>query len=146
MSLTPPSDNLVAWKLLLGVSQWVLDTVKKGYRIQFSTRPPQFQGVLPTIVGTCQTSFLQEELFSLLRKGTVEYVPLPDQDLGFYRRYFIVSKKDGGLRPVLDLEALKFGFKMLTMKLIASQISSEDWFVTIDLKDAYFHIGVWPEH
>ncbi|KAK3545899.1 hypothetical protein QTP70_016590 [Hemibagrus guttatus] len=26
--------------LLPGVSQWVLDTVKKGYRIQFATRPP----------------------------------------------------------------------------------------------------------
>ncbi|KAK3538997.1 hypothetical protein QTP86_023600, partial [Hemibagrus guttatus] len=21
-----------------------------------------------------------------------------------------------------------------------------DWFVTMDLKDAYFHIGIWPEH
>ncbi|KAK3517038.1 hypothetical protein QTP70_033132 [Hemibagrus guttatus] len=66
-------------------------------------------------------------------------------------RYFIVSKKDGGLRPVLDLRALnsalrKFRFKVLTTKLIVSQIRSEDWFVTIDLKDAYFHIGVRPEH
>ncbi|KAK3571580.1 hypothetical protein QTP86_014450 [Hemibagrus guttatus] len=30
MSLIPLSDNLAAWKLLPGVSQWVLDAVKKG--------------------------------------------------------------------------------------------------------------------
>ncbi|KAK3554923.1 hypothetical protein QTP86_001512 [Hemibagrus guttatus] len=35
---------------------------------------------------------------------------------------------------------------MLTTKLIASQIRFEDWFVTIDLKDAYFHTGIQPEH
>ncbi|KAK3555150.1 hypothetical protein QTP86_009986 [Hemibagrus guttatus] len=40
----------------------------------------------------------------------------------------------------------KFKFKMLTMKLITSQIRSEDWFVTIDLKNAYFHVGIRPEH
>ncbi|KAK3551721.1 hypothetical protein QTP70_023247 [Hemibagrus guttatus] len=95
MSLIPLSDNLAAWKLLPGVSQWVLDAVKKGYRIQFATRPPQFQEVLPTIVGTHQTLFLQEELLSLLRKGAIEHVPLPDQDLGFYSRYFIVPNKRG---------------------------------------------------
>ncbi|KAK3556472.1 hypothetical protein QTP70_008336 [Hemibagrus guttatus] len=151
MSLTPLSDNLAAWRLLPGVSQWVLDTVKKGYRIQFATRLPQFQGVLPTIVSTCQISFLQEELLFLLRKGAIEYLPLPDQGSGFYSRYFIVPNRDVGLHQVLDLSALnsalmKFRLKMLTTKLIASQIRSEDWFVTIDLKDAYFHIGIRPEH
>ncbi|KAK3516127.1 hypothetical protein QTP70_005368 [Hemibagrus guttatus] len=69
------------------------------------------------------------------------------RDSGFYSRHFIVSKKDGGLSPVLDLQVLnsalrKFRFKMLMMKLIASQIRSKDWFVTMDLKYAYFHIGV----
>ncbi|KAK3569625.1 hypothetical protein QTP86_002587 [Hemibagrus guttatus] len=151
MSLTPLSDNLAAWKLLPGVSQWVLDTVKKWYRIQFATHPSQFQGVLPTIVGTYQTSFLQEEILSLLRKGAIEYVPIPDLDSGFYSRYFIVPKRDRGLHPFLDLQALnsalrKFRLKMLTTKLIASEFRSEDWFVAIDLNNAYFHIGIRPEH
>ncbi|KAK3521754.1 hypothetical protein QTP70_016236 [Hemibagrus guttatus] len=64
---------------------------------------------------------------------------LPDRTSGFYSQYFIVLKRDGGLCPVLDLQALnytlmKFKFKMLTTKLITSQIRSEDWFVTVDLK------------
>ncbi|KAI2644756.1 Gag-Pol polyprotein [Labeo rohita] len=29
---------------------------------------------------------------------------------------------------------------------VVSQIRSEDWFVTIDLKDAYFHVSILPHH
>ncbi len=35
---------------------------------------------------------------------------------------------------------------MLTMKTIMSQIQGGDWFVTIDLKDAYIHIQVVQRH
>ncbi len=37
-------------------------------------------------------------------------------------------------------------FKMLTLRQIVPQISSVDWFVRIDLKDAYFHISILPCH
>ncbi len=35
---------------------------------------------------------------------------------------------------------------MLTMRTIMSQVQEGDWFVTIDLKDAYFHIQVVHRH
>lgn len=35
---------------------------------------------------------------------------------------------------------------MFMVKIIVSQIRSEDWFVMIDLKDAYFHSKILPEH
>ena len=78
-------------------------------------------------------------------------VPPHDRESGFYRRYFIVPKKDGGLRPILDLRLLncsvkRLKFRMLTLKQVVSQIRSEDWFVTIDLKDAYFHVSILPNH
>ncbi len=41
---------------------------------------------------------------------------------------------------------MQLKFKMLTLRQIVSQIRSEDWFVTIDLKDAYFHISIRPCH
>ncbi len=61
------------------------------------------------------------------------------------------TKRDGGLRPILDLGRLNLSlykgkFKMLTLKTIMSQIQGGDWFVTIDLKDAYFHIQVVRRH
>ncbi len=78
-------------------------------------------------------------------------VPPHERKSGFYSRYFIVPKKDGVLRPILDLRQLnrsvmRLKFKMLTLKQVVSQIRSEDWFVTIDLKDAYFHISILPTH
>ncbi len=70
---------------------------------------------------------------------------------GFYSRYFLVHKKDGGLRPILDLRRLNHAlmrrpFRMITLKQILSQIRTEDWFCSLDLKDAYFHIQIAPHH
>ncbi len=84
---------------------------------------------------------------ALLEKGAIEYVPHSNRETGLYSRYFIVPKKDGGLRPILDLwvrndSVKQLKFKMLTLRQIVPQIRSEDWFVTIDLKDAYFHISI----
>ncbi len=79
------------------------------------------------------------------------YVPHSNRETGLYSRYFIVPKKDGGLRPILDLRVLndsvmQLKFKMLTFRQIVPQIRSENWFVTIDLKGTYFHISIFPYH
>ncbi len=68
-----------------------------------------------------------------------------------HRTRVLQQKGDGGLRPILDLRRLNFSlykgkFKMLTIKTIMSQIQEGDWFVTIDLKDAYFHIQIVQRH
>ncbi len=41
---------------------------------------------------------------------------------------------------------MQLKLKMLSLRKIVPQIRSEDWFVTIDLKDAYFHISILPCH
>ncbi len=133
------------------MSQWVLHTVAKGYKIQFGSRPPLFNRVFPTLVGPKQALVMEQEVDALLRKEAIEVVPPLDRESGFNSRYFIVLKKDGGLPPILDLRLLnrsvmRLKFRMLTIKQIVSQIRSEDWFVTIDLKDAYFHISILPQH
>ncbi|KAI2661633.1 Transposon Ty3-G Gag-Pol polyprotein [Labeo rohita] len=149
--LVPLVDHLAAWKLLPNVSAWVLHTVERGYRIQFGAPPPPFNGVSPTLVGPEQGLVMEQEVATLLRKEAIEVVPPHERESGFYSRYFIVPKKDGGLRPILDLRLLnrsvkRLKFKMLTIKQVVSQIRSEDWFVTIDLKDAYFHVSILPHH
>ncbi|KAI2661474.1 Transposon Ty3-G Gag-Pol polyprotein [Labeo rohita] len=149
--LVPLVDYLAAWKLLPNVSAWVLRTVEEGYTIQFGAPPPPFDRVFPTVVGPEQALVMEQEVVTLLRKEAIEVVPPHVRESGFYSRYFIVPKKDGGLRPILDLRRLnhsvmKLKFKMLTIKQVISQIRSEDWFVTIDLKDAYFHVSILPQH
>ncbi|KAL0159961.1 hypothetical protein M9458_043686, partial [Cirrhinus mrigala] len=115
-----------------------------------SLRPP-FNGVFPTLVVPEQGLVMEQEVDTLLRKEAIEVVPPQDRESGFYSRYFIVPKKDGGLRPILDLRPLnrsvmRLKFKMLTVSQVVSQIRSEEWFVTIDLKDAYFHVSILPRH
>ncbi|XP_073721072.1 uncharacterized protein [Misgurnus anguillicaudatus] len=151
LKLIPLSESLAAWKLLPGISGWVISTVHLGYRIQFIRRPPRFNGVIFTSVRPERTQILLQEIQSLLMKGAIEHVPLPERESGYYSRYFLVPKKDGGLRPILDLRALNkavkaLKFKMLTVKTVVAQIQHYDWFVTIDLKDAYFHIEILPQH
>ncbi len=76
-------------------------------------------------------------------------VPSALSESGFYSRYFLVPKKDGGPRPILDLRRLNHAlmrrpFRMITLKQIPSQIRTGDWFCSLDLKDAYFHIQIAP--
>ena len=91
-----------------------------------------------------QVRVIDEEVEALLRKGAIEeVVPSP----GYYSRVFVVPKKDGGWRPILNLKRLKTflvspPFRMDTARDVASLLYPGDWMASIDLKDAYFHIPV----
>ncbi len=55
-----------------------------------------------------RTRVLRSEVMTLLEKGAIEMVPPALSESGFYSRYFLVPKKDGGLRPILDLRRLNW--------------------------------------
>ncbi len=40
----------------------------------------------------------------------------------------------------------KLPFKMLTHRHMNKCIQPQDWFAAIDLKDAYFHVSILPQH
>ncbi len=82
-------------------------------------------------------------ILHLLAKDAIEPVPPAEMRQGFYSPYFIVPKKGGGLRPILDLRVL---FKMLTHRRMIKCIQPQDFFAAIDLKDAYFHVSILPRH
>ncbi len=151
-TLLPLSHFIHEWERLPEVSLWVLRKIRSGYTLQFGRNPPHFDGVQLKVVNSAsKASVLRQELSSLLQKGAIEEIPQSDIERGFFSRYFLIPKRDGGLRPILDLRRLNFSlykrkFKMLTMKTIMPQIQGGDWFVTIDLKDAYFHIQVVQRH
>ncbi|KAL0165098.1 hypothetical protein M9458_040851, partial [Cirrhinus mrigala] len=115
-------------------------------------RPPRYRGVLSTTVHSdTQAAVLRAEVAVLLVKDAIEPVPPAEMKSGFYSPYFIVPKKSGGLRPILDLRALnrsllRLPFKMLTTKRMLTCIRRQDWFAAIDLKDAYFHVSILPRH
>ena len=94
---------------------------------------------------------LRQEINVLLEKGAITTVDRQTQEGGFYSTYFVIPKKDGGLRPILDLRPLNahlkvMKFHMLRTVEVLQSIQENDWFTTIDLKDAYFHIPIAPHH
>ncbi len=50
-----------------------------------------------------QVLVMEQEVKALLGKGAMEYVSHSNRETGLYSHYFIVPKKDGGLRSFLDL-------------------------------------------
>ncbi|KAI2656145.1 Transposon Ty3-G Gag-Pol polyprotein [Labeo rohita] len=115
------------------------------------SKAPRFSGVVPTSVRSKDAHVLRSEVLTLLGKGAIEMVHPAQSESGFYSRYFLVPKRDGGLRPILDLRLLNRAlmrrpFKMLNLKQILSHIRPGDWFISLDLKDAYFHIQIAAHH
>ncbi|KAG6930605.1 ORF I polyprotein, partial [Chelydra serpentina] len=55
------------------------------------------------------------------------------------------------LRPILDLRGLnkfmvKLKFRMLSLGTIIPSMDQGDWYAALDMKDAYFHIAIYPPH
>ncbi len=63
----------------------------------------------------------------------------------------MVPKRDGGLRPILDLRPInralcKHPFRMILLVQVLAQIRHWGLVASVDLKDAYFHIQIAPHH
>ncbi len=147
--LKPLCQFMSAWKVIPGISRWLLSVIERGYTLQFRRRPPHFNGVVQSLTSPRNAQALRQEIGCLLEKGAVERVPPNELESGFYSRYFVVPKRDGG--PILDLRPInralcKRPFRMITLKQILAQIRPGDWFASVDLKEAYFHIQIAPYH
>ena len=135
----------------LPASQWALDTIRSGYRLPWGETKAPLSSVpvsFPPLREPTACTALDEEVTSLLAKQAVEIVICPSSP-GFYGRIFVVPKASGGWRPVLDLSCLNkflrdFRFRMETPSSIRDAIHPQDWAVSIDLMDAYFHLLIHP--
>ena len=79
----------------------------------------------------------------LRRKRAVTPVPLDQERSGFYSTYFLV--------PILNLKYFNFSvhktsFKFKILKSIMVTMRPHQWMASVDLKDAYFHVGVVRAH
>ena len=77
-------------------------------------------------------------------KGAVQLV-LKIYSLGFYSRLFLVPKKTGELRPLIDLSTLNrplvvLHFRMETAGSVWSSIQRNEWTTSIDIMNAYLHV------
>ena len=138
-----------AWKAITQ-EKWILQLVQEGLSLQFAKIPTESGTRETKFVDTQKTICILEEVENLLEKNAIERVPKPQEGLGFYSTFFIVPKKDGGFRPILNLRNLNSclvvpHFKMETLRRIICALEKGDWALSIDLKDAYFHVAVHPK-
>ena len=86
------------------------------------------------------------EIPVLRNKGVIEPAPLTP---GFYSRLFLVLKATGEWRPIIDLSSLNVfvhcpSFTMEMPRSILGALHQGQWLTSLDLKDAYFLIGIDP--
>ena len=107
----------------------------RGYSLEFlPLRPPLTDRPLFTEVPVAQEGVLLQEISDLLSKNAIEEVAATS--LGFYTRFFLVTKKDGGWRPVLNLKPLNrylryTKFTMETQNSILRVLSKGQWLATL---------------
>ena len=90
-----------------------------------------------------QEELISAEVQTLVQKRAV--CLMKDHQVGFVSQLFLVSKKDGGFRPVVNLKALnkyiqEEHFKMEGFHMVRDLVRQGDWLA----KDAYFLIPVHP--
>lgn len=103
-------------------------------------------------MGSLPASEEKRQILSAYVKSLLEQVaaiPVPDgqRGMGVYSPLFMVQKKNRAWRPVIDLTHLnrfirKERFRMETLSTFQQSVQPADWLVSIDLKDAYFHVPV----
>ena len=131
------------WKKLTN-DQAILQMVQ-GYEIPFNS-PPQ-QNFIPKspVLNQVEKQLVDQEVKEMLSKGAIQKVK-PTRD-HFISNIFLVPKKDGGNRPVINLKKLNqfipyIHFKMEGLFLVKELLSPNDWMCKVDLKDAYFSIPI----
>ena len=138
-----------AWKVLT-TDSWVLQTIK-GFQIPFVGKPVQERRPRVPSFPSEQLAQVQEEVSSLLEKGAVMVVDSHPPQAEFYSVLFLVPKKSGEMRPVINLKALNQWvetphFKMEGLSTLQDLLRQGDWLAKVDLKDAYLTVPVCPEH
>lgn len=125
--------------------QWILNTIEFGYEIEFCSKPIQRFLVKEISFSVEEADIVSLEVQKLLDKGAINRaVPRVDQ---FISNIFLVPKKDGSKRPVINLRQLNdhvsyYHFKQENLVSVCDLIQKNDYLCSIDLTDAYFSIGI----
>ena len=130
----------------------ILEDLRHGWKLVFrDTTPPTTTVPVPVSVprNLEKARALREEVDALVSKGAVHKVD--PSTPGFYSHIFLVPKKNGTWRLVIDLSKMnKYlqvpHFKMETTRSVAASIREGEWTVSLDLMDAYFHVPIFSGH
>jgi hypothetical protein len=120
--------------------EWLDPTAPETLRSQPWSRP--FRG----------TGYQTAVYRKLLREEIEQQVvrPIPREEVRWCNPTFVIVKKSGEGRKILDCSRLNEylihkSFKMEDMRLVVEMLQPGDWGATLDLKSAYLHVPVQPD-
>ena len=123
-------------------------TSVRGATIEFDTRPFNITRPQSTFsVEEC--AIIDNEVAKLLSKNIIETTDHDSYEV--ISPIFIRPKKDGGHRLIVNLKGLNqfvtyHHFKMETLQSIVRLVEKNCYMASLDLKDAYYTVGVNPSH
>ena len=130
--------------------RYILDIVTSGYKIEFRTEPFQTHPRITPVPKILEKrEIIQKEFNSLLENEAIR--PVQEIQGEFISTIFLISKKTGGMRPIINLKPLNqfiqtIHFKMETLQTALASIQKDDFLTSLELKDAYFRIPVALDH
>ena len=123
-----------------------METIK-GLKLKFAPNPPtQITNPNYHVFSKEKNEIINKEIIAMLGKKAICQVEHPKD--GFLSPMFLVEKKGGEQRPVINLRDL-YGyimyrhFKMEGINCVKNMIQQGDWLIKVDLKNAYFTIPIY---
>ena len=118
-------------------------SIVHSFKIPFSQSPFQYGPPHLARVNHKESLQINSEIKKMLRKGAIQQVKSEPGE--FLSNLFLVNKKAGGHRPVINIKFLNSlipyqHFKMEGMHFIKDLLQEHDFLVKIDLKGIYFGI------
>ena len=126
----------------------MLNTVQ-GYEVDLLAQPYQCLPPKELSFSREETNTLSEEVEKMLTKSAISLVQ--GQSPGFHSQLFVVPRKDGGQRPIINLKKLNSfvkpqHFKMESITMLKDILKKGDYMTKVDLKDAYFMVPMSKKH
>ena len=124
---------------------WILQIVT-GCTLEFKSKPPLGPPALrERKLPKDQTTALKEEIIALVQKQAIKKLLPSFGAQGFYSDVFLVPKKDGEWRPIINLRHLNSyleipHFKIKSIRSPRDVVLQGDDMVKLDLQDAYLTV------
>ncbi|XDV12961.1 hypothetical protein PO909_001499 [Leuciscus waleckii] len=150
-TIRPLAMRAEAWEAIQGMSEWVLNTIEHGYSLQFARRPPRFLARTETRVNSEAAHLLHAENSKAAAQRGYRTGPSFSERVGLLQPLLPRTQEGWSAKTYFRSETfeeslMRRPFKMITTRQILAQIRPGDWFISLDLKDAYFQIQITPRH
>ena len=136
------------WRKITGDYK-VLNMIK-GVKFDFVNKICQKKFPKQIAVSREGREFMHKKISELLANGSIEQISTPDPE-GWVSNVFLVPKKDGGFRMILNLKALNSNiryqkFKMDHIHDVLNMIEPNMLLCSLDITSAFNQVYVHPAH